>query len=274
MSEEKSKNNQRCPVCGAKINAALHYCRKCGRQANEVRSDFPEQVVKPDKAKVTKSKGLKLSDKRIIGLLVATVIFIIGVGVVYFSKRQANHVAPDPEVEVAVAQEEIRELPVNYLGKGGAQGPDLIGEALWMKALGSSIVSAPVYGDGVVYVVVEDVREIQVPGSEEGFIQFITRLHAIEAETGRTIWVSENFGIDRISQSEILSDRGYIYVVACSKDIGLLIVGYNAARPGEKLWPKDCFIDASRTVGAVLSGDIIAVCDISRAGRYELHGVS
>ena len=278
MREEKRNNYRRCLICGAEIDSGSHYCDKCGRQIHEGQSDFPKQVVKPDKVKVVKSKGGKLFDKIIIGLLVVTLIFILGVSVVFLSKRQVKPVDTGVGNEIAVdqedeAQEEIRAMPENHLGKGGIKGPDLIGEALWMKALGNSIVSAPVYGDGIVYVVVEDARETQVPNSEEGFIQFITRLHAIEAITGRTIWVSENFGIDRTSYSEILSDGGCIYVVAGSKDIGVLIVGYNASGSGEKLWPEDCFIDASRTVGAAMSGDVIAVCDISRAGRYELHGV-
>lgn len=226
---------------------------------------------------LTKSKRGMYFNKIVLGLLIAVIIFNVVI-VVLLYKRKATHENADPgnaimgDQEADVAKKFI-ELPEFYLSKGGAQGPDLKGEALWLKDLGSSIVSMPVYGDGIVYVVVEDAIEMPVPGSESGYIRFYTKLHAVDAVTGSSLWVSGDFGIDRIRYSEILFSGSRVYVVAGTKDIGVLVLGFNVGGSGERLWSQDYFIEGSQPVGAALSGDIIAVSDISRTGEYELHAV-
>jgi len=281
LSEKEKKENKKCNVCGADIKAGSYYCHKCGRKVQEEWKDIiGEAEIKEVSERGNKSGKSGTSDRLILWVAVIILIVSISVSGILIgnkTKRDGERVpklSGDLSSGTPSASLAIESVPAFYLGEGCSTGPDPRGEISWLIDLGDSVVSPPVYDGGVIYIVTEEAREIPMPGSTSNAVRFYSRLQAIDAGTGNMLWASETFGIDKIRQSEIFTDGTTVYVLAASREVGILIVGFDTTTGGEEVWPRGFFAEEAEFIGAAMASDIIGVCLKTKKGEYALNGVS
>ena len=281
MSEKEKSEIKKCNVCGADVKAGSYYCHKCGRKVQEERKDvIAEAEIKKVTASGKKSMKSGASDRSILWVAVIVLIVSIITSVTLIGNKNkrdnervpetsGNHVPVTP-----MASLEIESVPAFYLGEGCSMGPNPRGEISWLMDLGDSVVSPPVYDGGVIYIVTEEAREIPMPGSSSNAVRFYSRLQAIDAVTGSVLWASDTLGIDKIRQSEIFTNGKTVYVLAASREVGILIVGFDIATGGEEIWTQGFFAEEAEFIGAAMASDIIGVCLKTKKGEYALNGVS
>ncbi len=281
MSEKDKKEIKKCNICGADIKAGSFYCHKCGRRVQE---EWKDVIGEAEITKVSE-KGKKpgksgTSDRAILWVAAIVLIVSIITSAILIgnkNKRDAERVprlSGDPSSGTPGESLAIEPVPAFYLGEGCLTGPDPTGEISWLMDLGDSVVSPPVYEGGVIYVVTEEAREIPMPGLASNAVRFYSRLQAVDAETGSMLWASETFDIDKIRQSEVFTDGTTVYVLASSREVGILIVGFDIATAGEEIWSQGFFAEEAEFIGAAMASDIIGVCLKTRRGDYGLNGVS